>query len=150
MVGLVLLTGISRGFKEERTRRVLWDIVAVSVPLGMAFGRVGCWRAGCCGGLPIIGFPVQLVSAALDLLVWGILTIGFRLRGPDGLFAPRFLALYGMKRFFVGFHRVEDGSHLYGLDVFQIVGGLVAVGSMSCLVYSWFKRRHSEQRRLEE
>lgn len=45
------------------------DTVAVSVPLGHALGRVGCFFSGCCYGIRFSGFPSVIYTQAIDVNV---------------------------------------------------------------------------------
>jgi len=59
-------------------------LLATVLPLGHAFGRVGCWFRGCCFGksathaLAFGGqYPVQLYEAAGDVLIFAVLLLRF-------------------------------------------------------------------------
>ena len=73
--------------------------ITPAIPLAHAFGRIGCFFAGCCYGIPYdppigiclknaIGtaptdiplFPVQLLESGLNLLLAGLLQLCFRKR----------------------------------------------------------------------
>jgi phosphatidylglycerol:prolipoprotein diacylglycerol transferase len=102
-----------------RVRRVpLWrlaDVLAPSVALGHALGRVGCFVNGCCYGLPTAlpwGFrypesygigsapvhPVQLYEAALNLGLYAGLAWWFRRRRFDGQVFAVYLVSYAVLR----------------------------------------------------
>lgn len=76
--GLILATAMVIGYlvmKRLPLRRYL-DIVAVSVMLGLAFGRAGCLLNGCCFGLPCradwpAGMRFPMFSKPLVSLVGG-------------------------------------------------------------------------------
>lgn len=128
------------------------------VPLGHAFGRVGCFLVGCCYGRPYDGifavtytcsqfapngislFPVQLLEAALELLI-GILllTAGKKWKGMTGLYC--YIALYALCRFLLEFLRADAARGIIaGLSTSQILSiglGTVAV----CLLVRQKKRR---------
>lgn len=46
-------------------------MTAPAIPLFHIFGRIGCYTAGCCGGIG--GFPLQLVEAAINLVIFSVL-----------------------------------------------------------------------------
>lgn len=101
------------------------DILAPCVPLGQAFGRVGCLLNGCCYGHPHTGgcamryplypagsfsvFPIQAFYSLANLLLVGFL-LGcekkYHLRGR--LFGL-FMIGYGVNRFFLEFGRGDYG-----------------------------------------
>jgi phosphatidylglycerol:prolipoprotein diacylglycerol transferase len=76
------------------------DYFAVAIPLGHAIGRVGCFFAGCCHGVP--PHPVQLYEAAgLLAIAWscrGVLTGVEAGRLPEGAAFRRYMILYGTLR----------------------------------------------------
>lgn len=99
------------------------DMVIPSVALGQAFGRIGCFLAGCCYGLQVSSpisivfthsdfapngvplLPSQLISAGLDFLHFLILV---RIAGrphKDGSITLFYLLFYSIGRFFVEFIR---------------------------------------------
>ena len=104
------------------------DAVVPCVPLGHAFGRIGCTFAGCCYGLDYAGplalhtvyapehthFPVQPLEALLNvglffLLVW----FTKKRRGLTALWA--YLAGYGVIRFGLEFLRGDLIRGIYGV-----------------------------------
>jgi phosphatidylglycerol---prolipoprotein diacylglyceryl transferase len=56
-----LIAGLAAGVLYIKMRgqsmAVIGDLVAPSVMLGLAFGRIGCFLNGCCHGKPGTGFP---------------------------------------------------------------------------------------------
>lgn len=98
-------------------------------PLGLACCRVGCFCAGCCYGIPWEGpfavvnacspvgvngvplFPVQLLAAALALLLFVFMLVwpGLRWPAPLSRLLGVFLTLYSAGRFGLEFFR---GDHL--------------------------------------
>jgi len=85
--GYVFLGGLAAGVATaalfmRRARIPLaagFGLLSTALPLGHAFGRVGCFFHGCCYGrtsdhLPAIDgrFPIQLVEAAGNLLIFGL------------------------------------------------------------------------------
>jgi phosphatidylglycerol:prolipoprotein diacylglycerol transferase len=113
-----LFGGLAAAFAYIRAKKlpvpVFSDIAAVSVPLFHAFGRIGCFCAGCCYGIPweygiasragtgageVRRFPVQLLEAALELCIFLVL---FRLRRShraDGRLLRLYFLMYGAVRF---------------------------------------------------
>lgn len=105
-------------------------ILSPCIPLGHAFGRLGCLLVGCCYGAPSAGllhvtylhsmiapnhirlFPIQLVEAACCLAISLILLIHVnRLHGTHGL--ELYCLLYALCRFCLEYWRydiLERGS----------------------------------------
>lgn len=104
------------------------DAMVPCVPLGHAFGRLGCTFAGCCYGIDYTGvgalhtayapehthFPVQPLEAALNVLLFLALArfTKNRRRGMKTLWA--YLAGYGVIRFGLEFLRGDLIRGVYG------------------------------------
>ncbi len=112
----------------------VWDVLAPSLALGHAFGRIGCLLRGCCYGVkmehgswcgvvfppnapaydpralrPIAAgtpvFPSQILSV-LDLLaIFVILSLFFKHRRAEGRVTALYLVLYSVHRFVIEFLR---------------------------------------------
>jgi phosphatidylglycerol:prolipoprotein diacylglycerol transferase len=96
---------------------VMLDIAAPAILLGMAIGRLGCWKGGCCAGRLTAGrfavwcsdrriggrrIPTQLMESALALLlsvVTTVLVIGSQ--APNGVAAVLGLSAYILVRQFL-------------------------------------------------
>ncbi|MCF7708091.1 MAG: prolipoprotein diacylglyceryl transferase [Verrucomicrobia bacterium] len=103
----------------------LWklaDILAPSISLGHAFGRIGCFLNGCCYGRATdsafavhfpdshatagIGVhPVQLYSVILNFALYFSLAFVYRRKKFDGQVFGLYLVIYACLRFFVEFFR---------------------------------------------
>lgn len=102
-------------------------LLAVGLPLGHAFGRVGCYVKGCCFGrsaehLAVFGgrHPAQLYEALAEAVIFGVLLLKFlstagprRKPGPWELAAlpALYVTLYAPMRFLNEFFR---GDHHRG------------------------------------
>ena len=116
-----------------------FDLLAPSVSLAQAFGRLGCFFAGCCYGketsLPIgIVFPegsfapagvpllpTQLFSSAGDFVIAFVL---IRMTGKmrhTGDVGALYLMLYGIGRFCVEFLRTNEQGGFIGLTTAQLI-----------------------------
>ncbi len=117
------------------------DILSVVLPLGHAFGRVGCHFASCCYGKPYDGFmsvtysetmgntplgvplfPIQLLEAVLLILLFiSLLTIYLKTENK-GLITKVYLFVYAVLRFTLEFLRGdrERGVSL-GISTSQII-----------------------------
>ncbi len=136
IAGLVLLGGVlaAIAFSVYYTRKKghsipdVFDLLAPSLALGIAIGRVGCLMNGCCYGdtcdlpwavtyplsshLHHLGpvHPTQLYSILANLIVMGILLkVATRRQFPGQIFAL-FLILYSPGRFIVEFLRDYEPS----------------------------------------
>jgi phosphatidylglycerol:prolipoprotein diacylglycerol transferase len=132
------------------------DVFAPGLALGHAFGRVGCFAAGCCYGKPthvpwavtftnplaneitdtplhIPLHPTQLYEMILELcnclfLVWLI-----RRKKFEGEIIGTYMIIYGIGRYFIEFFRGDEGrGHFLGFmsGTQGIALGLVAFGGI--------------------
>lgn len=124
-------------------------LYATVVPLGHAFGRVGCYFAGCCYGIPYDGwgavvyhetlgrtplevplFPVQLLESLLLLCLFAVLLVLY-LRDRGALCPWVYLASYGVIRFLLEFLRYDaERGRLLWLSTSQWV-------SVGLLLWTW-------------
>lgn len=125
--GIVCGLGAAYLYCRKRSLPFLrWaDCFVPGVALAQGFGRIGCFLAGCCFGKPtdsIFGvvfpagsaapagvplWPVQLFSAAGDLLLAGTLLLLEKKRRGDGLLTGAYLLLYSVGRFLIEFLRAD-------------------------------------------
>ncbi len=125
-----------------------FDLLAPSVALAQAFGRLGCFFAGCCYGketdLPIgIVFPddcfapagvpllpTQLFSSAGDFVIAFVL---IRVTGKmrhTGDVGALYLMLYGIGRFCVEFLRTNEQGGFFGLTTAQLISVVFIIVSV--------------------
>lgn len=119
-----LIGGIAGALILIRVCRLDLDVYACSIvpciPLGHAFGRLGCLLAGCCYGLPYEGplavrsaqaglsqtlFPIQAVEALCDFILFAILSVYTRKPRNGLLILGIYLILYSIARFVIEFFR---------------------------------------------
>ena len=129
----------------------LADLLATVVPLGHAFGRVGCFFYGCCYGRDsdawcavvfppgspswfehgrrLVGvLPTQLFEAAALLALFAVLLLVYRRcrRYTAGLY----FVGYAVIRFGLEFLRGDPRAAICGLSISQAISvGMVAVGA---------------------
>lgn len=132
------------------------------IPLTHAFGRVGCFLAGCCFGISYDGplavtyehshgaplgvplFPVQLLEAGVVLVIAGVL-LALCLRGWDewpllGLY----LGLYGAARFCLEYLRgdAERGRFLW-FSTSQWISLVLMAVALTGLLWSRVKQKRT-------
>jgi phosphatidylglycerol:prolipoprotein diacylglycerol transferase len=110
----------------------LTDVLAPSVALGHAFGRLGCFFNGCCFGRPcslpwavtfppphlMSGIPVhptQLYEVFGNLLIFAGLSVYYRHKRFDGQIWWLYVLSYGVLRFIVEFSRGDYATHYVGV-----------------------------------
>ncbi len=116
-----------------------FDLLAPSVSIAQAFGRIGCFFAGCCYGketdLPIgIVFPensfapagvklipTQLISSAGNFAIMAVLILYSRKAKHTGDVGALYLMLYGIGRFLVEFLRTNEQGGIGSLTTAQLI-----------------------------
>jgi len=118
----------------------LCDYGISALPLGHAFGRLGCLFNGCCYGaisaLPWSIFqqgarrhPVQLYEVIANLGIYAFLVFAYRRRKRDGEILALYCLAYPFVRFMIEFLRGDERLAWYGISVGQVVSLLIfAVG----------------------
>jgi len=163
---LALATAVFYIRRHRLPWRLTLDALAVGMPLGQFFGRIGCFMAGCCYGSPsnlpwavtftnpqtlcpirVPVHPAQLYEAFLALIVFGII---YRLRTRksfDGQLLLAYFALAGLVRFVVEFFRSPldyRGPVFFGwMPLTQLMALGLALVCGSLLLY--FSRRARSQ-----
>ena len=113
-----------------------FDAISAAVPLGHAFGRVGCFLAGCChgarvsrdsafavvypatslsapSGVPLVAVP--LIEAMALVLISAIIVVIFMKTKIAGLCFGLYIMLYSVVRFILEFFRGDPGRGVYGI-----------------------------------
>lgn len=108
------------------------DIMAPSIALGHAFGRLGCFFAGCCYGaqcstsigitftdphslapLGVPLYPTQLMESSGEFLIFTALLLLRRSKTSDGQLFWLYVLLYAVLRFIIEFFRGDAIRGLY-------------------------------------
>ncbi len=148
-----------------RRHRLPWrptlDALALGVPVGQFFGRIGCFMAGCCYGkasdLPwSVVFPsqslcplreplhpAQLYEALGALGIFGLLSLLKTRKRFDGQLLLAYFFLAGLLRFVVEFFRSPTDYRgpiiFWSMPLTQVIALGLAVVSGALLL--WFGRR---------
>lgn len=123
------------------------------IPFVHAFGRIGCFMAGCCYGIPYDGigavvfpehsyalsgislFPVQLVEAFLLLFI-SLLILYLHLFRNSKYTVETYSVLYGISRFILEYLRYDDFRGKLGIfTTSQWISILLCVFTVVVLVY---------------
>lgn len=113
---------------KEHIRRLssIFEIGPACIAIGHAFGRIGCFFAGCCYGvrtdsvfgvflknpaIPYKVLPVQLFEAGFLFLLCAFMTVRFVEKKRYNL--PIYLTVYGVWRFAIEYLRGDDRGETF-------------------------------------
>lgn len=154
-----LLAAVPVGLWYVRKHKLpVWksaDIMGPYIALGHAFGRLGCFFAGCCYGGPCSGpfcitfndphslaplgaplFPTQLIESGGEFLIFGALILLRPYKKFDGQLFWFYPLFYSVLRFSLEFFRgdAERGLYFGGIvSTSQIIAVLMFVASLGML-----------------
>ncbi len=128
-LGSVLAVSVYGGHKKRRP--LYLDLLAVATPLFHTFGRIGCFLGGCCYGIEsrfgftahgnpyvpqingVSRFPVQLLEAGLNLLIFLLLARLFKKEKLSGKLIFIYILTYAPIRFCLEFLRGDAARGLF-------------------------------------
>lgn len=143
------LGGIWIYTRQYRLRFVtMLENLMPSIPLIHGFGRLGCFCAGCCYGIPVQEpwgvvfarspaapgsiplFPVQLVEAAGNFVLFAALLLVFGKRRTCGQITAVYMLCYSVMRFCLEFVRADAERGIWlGISTSQWISiGILAAG----------------------
>lgn len=168
--GLIAAAGVGIAYVRKHGLP-LWrtaDVMAPYIALGHAFGRLGCFFAGCCYGAPtstplgitftdplslaplgIALYPTQLFEAGGEFMNFMLLLMLYRHRKFDGQVFWFYPALYSMLRFVVEFFRGDAARGIWFggfISTSQIIAMLLFGASLFML---WRLGRKQQQANVE-
>ena len=141
------------------------DFLIVGLPLGHAFGRIGCFLAGCCHGRPtdmpwgvvftdthslvapeLLGVhlhPTQLYESLCNFILFFLLHKLYNRPHKDGTVLLAYIACYSCVRFTLEFFRGDfRGAYLLGLSPSQLIAMVAAL----LAAIGWWKLSSKEAR----
>ncbi|HKY63770.1 MAG TPA: prolipoprotein diacylglyceryl transferase [bacterium] len=165
--GLVFYGGLiacifTAWFYLKRRAWSFWKVADVFMPgvaLGHAFGRIGCFLAGCCygrgcdpkawyaahypghaeslapSGIPL--YPVQLFEAGANLAIFAFLAYYSRKKAFDGQILLLYLITYALSRIVLELFRgdAERGYVIQGwLSTSQFLGAILLLAALAVLL----------------
>lgn len=127
------------------------------IPLVHAFGRIGCFMAGCCYGIRYSGlgavvfpsgcfapsgvklFPVQIVEAA-GLMAIAMLILGLQMRFSWKYTVETYLFLYGILRFILENYRNDTARGIYwNFSTSQWISLGMILFSVVCIMFKRYQ-----------
>ncbi len=126
------------------------DSAAVGIPIGHAFGRIGCFMAGCCYGAPYDGplavvfpscsqgapagiprHPLQLYEAGANVILFIILLLLVNKNKKPGRILGMYLIGYGIIRIGAELVRDDVRAMFLGVPVASLISiGLIILGGL--------------------
>ncbi len=159
-----IIGGVAAAFIFFKIKKLnFWeyfDLVMPSVALAQAFGRIGCFLAGCCYGRETDSFigitftqsdfapngvkliPTQLISSAGMFLIAGILILYAKKERKKGTVGALYLILYSIGRFFVEFLRNDYRGEVWIFSTSQFISLFMLAAGL----FLFFSRRRSEEK----
>lgn len=149
--------------KYEINQKNMILAILPSVPLIHAFGRIGCFCAGCCYGMPYDGplcvtfeksivapsgvslFPVQLLESGINLIIYVILEIIARKTKNVRIVAAVYMMGYGIMRFCLEYLRGDAfRGFVFGLSTSQWISVVLILIALIMLIKSGKLKKKSE------
>jgi phosphatidylglycerol---prolipoprotein diacylglyceryl transferase len=165
-----LLTAIVAAWFYLRHHKLnLWqafDVWAPAVAIGQAFGRIGCFMAGCCYGRESHGFcavtftnpksiaplntplyPTQLFDSLSNFIIFGILMLLSARKKFQGQVILWFLIMHSTARLVIEKFRGDDRGIFLGTNwtVTQFLAIVILLSSISALIYLKSKQENSNK-----
>jgi len=151
--------------RHKMNMLMMGDIFAPSIAIGQAFGRIGCFMAGCCYGKPatvpwgvifrnpnsiaplnIPLHPTQLYDSLSNISIFIILMILNARKKFNGQVFLWFLIMHSTARLLIERFRGDDRGIFPGTvwTITQFISILILMFSISLLYYLKSKHRNSE------
>ena len=149
-----LIGGIAGYFPGVKIARcglkTFLNTFAFAIPYVHAFGRIGCFCAGCCYGIEYHGplsaaghFPVQLLEALLLFafaFMMMFIIIKKKQETKEGLLFLCYLLYYSIVRFFLEFLRGDEvrgrlGAGTFSLSTSQFISLLILLCLIPCIIH---------------
>ena len=159
-----LIGGILAGFIYVRVKKLSFlaiaDTIIVPFTLIHAFGRVGCFFAGCCygrvcdsfisvvypagsaapAGVPVL--PVQLMEAAFLICLFFYLFNELKKVKREGIVLGKYVIAYAIWRFILEYLRSDDRGAVGFLSTSQLISLLLLPLGIAILWYAKNREKH--------
>ena len=161
LIGGLIALVISNKVSQKYFRGdVMFDAVAVAIPLFHTFGRIGCFLGGCCYGIASdIGFtvhgntlypalndvnrlPVQLIESGLNLILFFVLLVLYTKKKFQHRLLIVYFYIYPVIRFIDEFFRGDEIRGFFmGLSTSQIISILLFIYALVFTIIDIRKRK---------
>lgn len=158
-----LIGGILTGFLYCKIKKLsfprYFDLVMPSMALAQAFGRIGCFLAGCCYGRQTHAFwgvtfpessfapsgvsliPTQLIFSFADFVHCGLLVFLATKLKKEGQIGGLYLIFYSIGRFLLEYLRADERGAVSFLSTSQFIAIFTLIAGILVLVV--FSSNHS-------
>lgn len=151
LFGAVLSLLIYTRLDASVSRKDIFDIFALAVPLFHSFGRIGCFFAGCCYGIEsdfgittylnpspthfgVSRFPVSLTEAFANVLIFVLILYLYKRNKFKGELFFIYLSVYAPLRFILEFFRGDKiRGFVFTLSTSQFISLLIIL--FLCIYY---------------
>lgn len=157
LLGLLISFLIFCRIKDKHYNKDVMDCISIVIPLFHAFGRFGCFFAGCCYGIETTSWfsvtytnnihnavvtanrlPIQLIESYFNIFLFTVL-LTFFLRGyMKGKLLWIYLTTYSLARFFFEFLRGDWNWKITPISGSQITSMVLLI---SMLIISYYLKR---------
>ena len=164
LIGGLIALVISNKVSQKYFRGdVMFDAVAVAIPLFHTFGRIGCFLGGCCYGVACdVGFtahgntlypalndvnrlPIQLIESGLNLILFFVLLVLYKKKKFQHRMLIVYFYIYPVIRFIDEFFRGDEiRGFLFGLSTSQIISILLFTFAVIVTISDLIKKRRGE------
>lgn len=153
-IGGLLGLKIYLSFAHKDSQNTIMNIFALCVPLFHTFGRIGCFFGGCCYGIesnfgytitnnvlyPSVNgvrrFPVSLVEAIINLILFIILFTIFRKINHEIKLIYFYMLFYSIARFCLEFFRGDEIRGVFwGLSTSQWISIVLFIVSLFHFIF---------------
>ena len=150
-----------RYYKEPLVTMI--EVAVPYIPLAHGIGRIGCFLAGCCYGIPserfgivfdhsiaapngVALFPVQLLEAGINFLLCGVLVLYARKERKPLSILGLYMTVYSVERFLLEFLRYDQLRGVYfGLSTSQWLSLVLLPIGLYLLITKRFEGNKSEK-----
>ena len=166
LIGGLIALVISNKVSQKYFRGdIMFDAVAVAIPLFHTFGRIGCFLGGCCYGVACdVGFtvhgntlypalndvnrlPIQLIESGLNLILFFVLLVLYKKKKFRHRMVIVYFYIYPVIRFIDEFFRGDEiRGFLFGLSTSQIISILLFTFAVIVTIKDLVKKRKGEEK----
>jgi len=152
LFGALIAIYFVKTFDYRLKKKNIYQFMTPIFPLFHAFGRIGCFLAGCCYGVklnsPIVvlgliqlnRLPTQLIESVFEIFLFGILYIMYRKRKSNLL--TIYLSSYATFRFVLEFFRDDADRGFWG---WWSTSQWISIFILLYIIGKYLRNKHDER-----